>query len=171
MRTITKNEVVAVVKNLNMVIDFITPENCYDKVIEFFTITSYLQDHAKELEALLPPIEGFKFCWIKSPWRRKSEARRARAEAALRVFIKEINKVGRDGRNSQGCNRTDQGEAISSNDLYFGEDSEYGRISPPMSVAGAKECGDKDVERIMRRIIYHFVKSCQSLFDTRWITD
>lgn len=163
MKLFSKNEFVTDVMNLNQIIDHINEENCYDKVVEFFTITSYLQDHAREIEELLPPVRGFKFCGIKSFYRKECEFKRAKAELGLKVFMQELNKAGRD---MHGHNRTENGEEVSKDNLYFGDVAgiwtftvaEFERVK-----------NDTYVQENIRNQITNFVRSYKGSFDVDWV--
>ena len=159
------NRLVAEVMNLNQIINHINEKNCYEEVVKFYQITSYLQDHAREIEELLPTVRGFKFCGIKSNRRKESEARRDLAK----VFISKINSVGRDGHGTashRGRNRTDPGEKVCADDLWF----ECAEMLGSMSVARAKRCSDENVQKFMRKVITNFVKS-QGKFEINWLTN
>lgn len=164
MKLFTKNEFVTEVMNLNQIINHINKENCYDKVVEFFTITSYLQDHAREIEELLPPIRGFKFCGIKSSYRKECEFKRSKAELGLKVFLNELNKAGRD---MYGHNRTEHGEPVSKNNIYFGDTA--GIWTFPV-VKFEEECkNDTYVQENIRNQITNFVRSYKGSFDIDWV--
>lgn len=163
MKVFSKNEFVTDVMNLNQIINHINEENCYDKVVEFFTITSYLQDHASEIEELLPPVRGFKFCGIKSSYRKECEFKRAKAELGLKVFLSELKKAGRD---LYGHNRTKHGEKITKNNLYFGDVAGIFTLT----VAKFEECkNDLYVQENIRNQITNFVRSYKGSFDVDWV--
>lgn len=164
MKSLSKNELIAEVMNLNATIEFINEGNCYDQVISFFRITSYLQDHSKEILNLLPQIEGHKLCGIKSHRRRLSEIKRAQAKKELKKFLKEINKAG---RNLNGHNRTKPGEKVTKDNVYFGDIS--GSWLFPISKF-ENECKKNEfVQNRIRKQITSFVKSYKNIFNTEWL--
>ena len=163
MRELNRNEVVAIIMNLNSVIDHITPENCYDKVIEFFKLTSKLQDSRKELEKLLPAIEGRKFYKWKSSQRKQSEEKRAEAEMQFESFMYEISKAG---RNPYGYNRTETGETVTKDKVFFG--NIWGIIT--LSVEELEKCpNDTYVQERVRNQITGFVRTYKNQFKTDWL--
>ena len=163
MRELNGNVVAAMIMNLNAVIDHITTENCYDKVIEFFRITSELQDHAKDLEALLPPITGRKFLKWKSSKRKQSEERRAKAEELFENFRLEISKTG---RNLYGYNRTNPGEYVTKDKVFFG--NVWGINT--LSVEELEKCPDDAYIQIrVRAQIIRFVKNYEHRFKIDWL--
>lgn len=170
MKNLTKNELVAHIMTLNSIIRFIDERNCYEKVVEFFSITSELQDCSDQFEGFLPPIKGFKFLWYKSAKRKRSETNRMRTEAELRNFLQEIDKAGRDGHDRNRHNRTNPGEMVREDKLYLGEiQTKHGSLLNLFSIARAKECKDEDIQKIMRETIILFVKSFQNKFNTDWL--
>lgn len=163
MKLFSKNQFVAEVMNLNQIINHINEENCYDKVVEFFTITSYLQDHAREIEELLPPVRGFNFCGIKSLYRKECEFKRNKAELGLKVFMSELNKAGRD---MYGHNRTERGETVSKDNIYFGDVAGIWTFT----VAKFENLkNDAYVQENIRAQITGFVKSYEGSFNVDWV--
>ena len=174
MKKYSKTDLVADIMNLNQIIDHINEANCYEEVVKFYQITSHIQDCAEEVLKFLPVVKGFKFCGCKSNHRKESEARRELAEAGLKVFISKINSVGRDGHGSvfhRGRNRTEPGEKVCADKLYFGSmQTEYTSLLGSISITKAKDCKDEDTQKIMRKTITDFVKS-QGKFETNWLTN
>lgn len=164
MKLFTKNEFVTEVMNLNQIINHINEENCYDKIVEFFTITSYLQDHAGEIEELLlPPVRGFKFCGFKSSYRKETEFKRAKAKVGLNKFLSELRKSGRD---LYGHNRTKHGEAVSKDNIYFGD---IAGINTLTVAKFERVKNDAYVQENIRAQITRFVKSYQNSFNLDWV--
>ena len=164
MKLFSKNQFVAEVKNLNQIINHINEENCYDKVVEFFTITSYLQDHAREIEEFLPTVRGFKFCGIKSSYRKECELKRAKAKLGLNVFMRELNKAGRV---KDGHNRTERGETVSKDNVWFGNVA--GIWSFTVAEFENKSKNDAYVQENIRAQITEFVKSYEGSFNLDWL--
>ena len=165
MGKLSKNELLAQVMNLRSIIEHINSENCCDEIVKFFTITSSIQDRAQEIEELLPVVEGkmCKFFGWKSDLRKKSETRRFEAEKGFKNFMYEINKAG---RNPYGYNRTELGEPITKDKLFFGDRSGINTIT----VKKLEECKkDLYVQEIVRFQIVDFVKSYKASFNTDWL--
>ena len=155
METITKNQFIAEVQNLKAIIDSINTENCYDKIVEFFTITSHLQDCSDEIRNL--PLKGFKV------WGRRSEVRRA-AEIGHEKFLEQVHKAGRC---SYGYNRTEPGETVTKDNLYFGD--VHGIWTFTVSEFQYEHGNDAYVQEHVRNQITGFVKSYTKSFDTDWL--
>ena len=164
MKLFSKNQLVAEVMKLNQIINHINEENCYDKVVEFFTITSYLQDHAREIEEFLPTVRGFNFCGIKSSYRKECEFKRAKAKLGLNVFMSELNKAGRD---KYGHNRTESGEAVSKDNIFFGDIAEIWTFC--IADFENKCKNDAYVQENIRAQITGFVKSYEGSFNLDWV--
>ena len=162
-KMITKEQIIAGVQNLNAVIATANLDNCYEKILQFFRITSTLQDHSGEFERFLPPIEGIKFCGWRSTQRKKSETKRAQAEKALQRFISEISK---SGRNLYGYNRTKPGENVTKDKIFFGNTG--GIIT--LTVEEFEKCpNDVYVQEHIRNQIVDFMKSYKASFNTEWL--
>lgn len=159
-----RDELTKAVQRLNEVIDSISTENCYDKVVEFFQLTSTLQDRSEEFEVLLPPLSGFKFCGWKSPAFKRSEAERRRVMAGLTRFLREINKAG---RNPYGHNRTEHGQMVTKDNLYFG--NVWGIWT--FTVREFEDECEKDtyIQEHVRDQITGFVKGYKNSFNTDWL--
>ena len=164
MKIITKNELVAHVMNLNSIIRFINEENCYNNVVEFFKITSDLQDRSEEIRELLPSVEGTKFCCWKSAKRKHSEAIRLNAENGLNTFMSEINKAGRD---LYGHNRTQPGKIVTKDNLYFGDIAGIHTFTIRRFENEFKD--EEDVQKVIRNQIVCFVRSYKDSFKTDWL--
>lgn len=167
-----KNELVAHVMNLNSIIRFIDEENCYEKVIEFFRITSDLQDQSEKFRELLPPIEGFEFHGWKSAKRKRSEINRMKVEAGLDEFLIEINRAGRNGHGSFGhrCghNRTDPGETVTKNNIYFGDTADEDcSVIGSLPISRLEGESNSTIQKCIRKHITDFVKSFS--FNTDWL--
>ena len=163
MEKLSKNELVAQVKNLNVIIEHINTENCYDEIVKFFTITSVIQDRTQEIKEFLPPIEGIKFWMWKGNRRKRSEAKRAQAEKALQRFISEISK---SGRSLYGYNRTKPGEDITKDNIFFGNIEGINTLSVKEL---EKHPNDAYVQKHIRNQITEFVKSYKNSFNTDWL--
>jgi hypothetical protein len=157
-------QLVADVMNLNTIIRFIDTSNCYEKIVSFFRITRELQDHSEEFKRLLPRIEGFKFCKLKSEKRKKSEAIRHEMEMGLKVFLHEINKVE---KNSFDINKTEFGKKITKDNIFFGNIWGIPRHSIREFEEDLKD--DTFVQERIRDQILNFVKHYENSFDLDWL--
>ena len=155
METISKNQFIAEVQNLKAIVDSINTQNCYDKIVEFFTITSHLQDCSDEIRLL--PLKGFKV------WGKRSEKRRS-AEIELENFLAQIHKAGRC---SYGYNRTEPGETVTKDNLYFGDVHGIWTFTVRKFEDECKN--DAYVQEHIRNQITGFVKSYKSSFNTDWL--
>jgi len=152
---ITKDQFVLEVQNLKAIVRSISTENCYDKIVEFFTITSHLQDCSDEIRQF--PLKGFKVLGI------RSEQRKA-AEVELGKFLRQVHKAGRC---TCGYNRTERGERVTKDNVFFGD--VYG-IWKSSVRKFENECkDDEDVQKHIRNQITGFVKSYRNSFDTGWL--
>ena len=155
METFSKDQFITKVQKLNSVIDSINTENCYDKVVEFFDITSYLQDHSEEIKAL--PLRGTRILFLKT-------FRRARSEISLEIFM---NRLKVAGRCSYGHNRTEPGEPITKANIYFG--NVWGICTYPIKRFEYVFKDSKFVQEHIRNQITEFVKSYKDKFNTDWV--
>ena len=67
----SKQEVITKVEELKLVIKRTSLQNCYDKAVEFFVITSYLHDNLEEIKTL--PLKGWRVFGLKSHQRQIAE--------------------------------------------------------------------------------------------------
>ena len=152
---ISKDQFIAEVQNLKAIVDSISTQNCYDKIVEFFTITSHLQDCSDGIRQL--PLKGFKVCG------KRSEQRKL-AEIELEKFLAQIHKAGRC---SYGYNRTEPGETVTKDNLYFGDI--YGIWTFTVRKF-EDECKNVAyVQKHVRNQITGFVKSYKDSFGTNWL--
>ena len=159
----TKEQLITEVQNLNAIIATTNLDNCYEKVVSFFRITSKIQDHAKDLEALLPSIEGKKFYGWKSKQRKSSEKRRAEAEKLFESFRYELSKAG---RNPYGYNRTETEKPVTKDKVFFGDIEGINTLS----IEKLEKCPDDTyVQNHVRSQIVRFVKSYKNSFNTDWL--
>ena len=163
MEKLSKNELVAQVKNLNVIIENINTENCYDEIVKFFTITSVIQDRTQEIKEFLPTVKGIQFCGWRSAQRKKSKARRLEAEKGCKNFMYEISKAG---RNLYGYNRTKPGEDVTKDKIFFGN---IGGLITLSVKELEKHTNDVYVQENIRNQITEFVKSYKNSFNTDWL--
>ena len=152
---ITKDQFVLEVQNLKAIVRSISTENCYDKIVEFFTITSHLQDCSNEIRQL--PLKGCKVFGIRSKQRKS-------AEAGLGKFLQQVHKAGRC---PSGYNRTKSGEIITKDNLYFGD--VYGIWTNTVRKFESDCWNDEDVQKHIRNQITGFVQSYKNSFNTDWL--
>ena len=127
----------------------------YDKVVEFFTITSSLQDRSEEIRNL--PLKGLKV------WGRRSEQRRE-AEIQLEKFLEQVCRAGRC---PYGYNRTKTGETVTKDNLYFGD--VHGIYTFTVRKFENECKNDAYVQKHIRDQITGFVKSYSQSFNTDWL--
>ena len=164
VKKLSLGQLVADVLNLNTIIRFINKDNCYEQVVRFFSLTSELQDHSEDLKQFLPCVEGFKFFGLKSEKRKKSEVRRQEAEMGLKAFLQEVNGAGRD---SFGINRTEFGEKITKDKIFFG--NVWGISTFSVREFEGKYRDDAFVQEHVRDQICNFVRSYKNSFNLDWL--
>ena len=150
---ITKNDVITLTEGLNYIIEGCSTNNCYDRALNFFAYTSYIQDHKQDIENL--PIKGKKF------WRKKTQKRKI-AEHEREKFFIEIEKAGRD---LSGHNKTMPGEDVTKEKIFFG-------CSPELSIArweSATYLNDKLAQEQVKRQIISYLWSFYNSFRTDWL--
>ena len=176
MERITKQSLISLVWDLNGIINNINYENCYDRVVQFFGLTSTLEDNLSEIGKLpikcihIHRLAGFVIFGFKSKARKKSEeARRGAEEKNKRIesqrdfFFKEVRKAGRD---LCGRNRTKPGEQVTKHNVYFGNTG--GIWTFP--VAKFEELKDDDyVQSKIRQQIVSFVQGYKDSFKLDWL--
>jgi len=177
MSKLTKEAFISTVRDLNGIIRSCEYENCYNKVVQFFNITSVLHDHLGDIydfplskpPVSKRPLKGVNFFGIKSRARKQAEAeRQEQAEARKRVeakrdrFIAEVTKAG---RNPYGINRTKSGEQVTEHNVYFG--NIFGLWTG--TVAKFEACEDTYVQEKIRQQIVEFVQSYESSFQLDWL--
>ncbi len=150
---ITKQSLISLVRDLNGIINNINYENCYDRVIQFFNLTSKLDDRWIEISQL--PLKGWKFWSFKSKDRKQAEADRA-------FFFKEVKKAGRC---PHGINRTERGEEVTKDNVYFGDI--FGIFTRTVATFEAFE-GSFVQEKIRQQIV-SFVQSYKDSFKLDWL--
>ena len=155
METISRNQFIAEVQNLKAIVSNISTENCYDKIVEFFTITSHLQDCSNEIKQL--PLKGVKILGIRS-------GQRKTAEVGLGKFLQQVHKAGRC---PYGYNRTKSGETVTKDNLFFG--NVYGIWTCSVRKFENDCRDDEDVQKHIRNQITGFVKSYRNSFNTDWL--
>lgn len=140
------------VNKLNSVIIGTNVANCYDKALEFFSITSDLHDNLLEIESF--PLNGWEFLGIKSKKRKIAET--ARSKFAQNVI--------RAGRSTVGPNRTSRGEEVTKYNLFFGN-SDDGAI--PIKLL--EKDIDPHLQQSIRIQISNFIESFEGKFDISWL--
>jgi len=153
MEKLTKQSLISLVNDLNGIIRSCEYENCYNKVIQFFNLTSKLDDRLHEVYDI--PLRGWEFWGIKSKDRKRAETDRA-------FFTKEVHKAGRD---SCGINRTNPGEEVTKNDVFFGDI--FGIWTG--SVAKFEACKEPFVQEKIRQQIVNFIQSYKNSFKVDWL--
>ncbi len=142
------------IKSLRSIIECINEENCYDEVIKFFKLTSELQDCSEGFIGLLPSVEG-------------SETNRAK-KVGLEQFLEAINRAGRNGHGSRVYNRTNPGELITKNNIYFGNfTDDVCSFMGCLTISQLETEPDLETQECVRKHITAFVKSFS--FNTDWL--
>ena len=149
MEKITKQSLISLVKDLNGIIRDTRYENCYTRVVQFFNLTSKLDDRWIEISEL--PLKGWKFWGFKSKDRKQAEADRA-------FFFKEVKKAGRC---PYGINRTKRGEEVTKDNVYFGDI--HGIWTDTVAKFEALE--NPSIQEVIRWQIVEFVQSYMSSFN------
>ncbi|MBQ5945411.1 hypothetical protein IJL65_03295 [bacterium] len=151
---VSKEGIITLVRELNAIIREINYNNCYDYVVEFFKRTSLFDDYWAEIKDL--PLKGTKVFGIKSKARKK-------AEADCAFFFKEVHKAGRD---LCGHNRTNPGEEVTKENVYFGD--VWGLHTHTIAqFERAKD--DPNVREAIPRQIVDFVQSYKNSFKVDWL--
>ncbi len=149
----TKSDVVSIIKELNFIIERCCTDNCYDRILEFFAYTSYIQDRKEDIKKL--PIKGQRF------WRKKTQKREF-AEHEREKFFIEIERAGRD---LSGHNKTMPGEDVTKEKIFFGCD-------PELSIARWESTihfNDEAAREKVKHEIVAFIWSFYNLFKTDWL--
>ena len=157
-KKLEKWSLIELVKSLNAIIDSINEGNCYDKVVEFFAITAYLQDNSSEIKELIPPVKGFKFLGIKGARLRRSENRNTGGT----MFLSQINGAGRNVY-FRHYNHTNYGENVTKKNVFFEADCGWVTIK----FCESERAQDEDLQKHIREQIVRFVKSFS--FDVTWL--
>ena len=150
---ITKNDVVTIARGLNSIIEGCCTNNCYDRALNFFAYTSYIQDHKEDIENL--PIRGKKI------WRKKTQKREIAEHEREKFFI----EIERAGRNLSGHNKTMPGEDVTKEKIFFG-------CSPELSIArweSTAYINDKASQEKVRQEIVNFIWGFYHSFRTDWL--
>ena len=150
---ITKENLITKVEELKLVIKRTSLQNCYDKAVEFFVITSYLHDNLEEIKTL--PLKGWRVFGLKSHQRQIAEQQRKK-------FLTSIVKAG---RNLYGNNRTLRGEIISKDVIYFGNIN--GMNTLPISTFETKQ--DPELQMTIRGQVAQFIQSYWLDFEIDWL--
>lgn len=103
-----KNDVERIVRTINSTVESCSNDNCYDQVLQFFMLTSLLQEHKDDIEKL--PIKGHRFLYIKTDTRKNAEEQREK-------FFTELEKLGRNSHH----NKSRLGEPITKEKIFFGD--------------------------------------------------
>ena len=151
---LSKGELVAKVRDLNTIINSISKNNCYDKVIEFFRITSELGDRTPEICKL--PRKGVQLFGTKS-------SKRVSADKHLSHFLSSLRSAGRD---EYGVNRTSPGETITKDKIFFGNIEGLNTLSV---TACESIVDDRYLQNAIRGQICRFVRSYRDHFDINWV--
>lgn len=149
----TKTGLTTLVNNLNEIISSISCENCYSMVVKFFTLTSMFEDYESDIKKL--PLKGWQICGVKSNTRKEAESSRD-------FFFKEVRKAGRE---PHGHNRTEPGEVVTENNVFFGD--VFGIFTK--NIADFSACKDEYVQQHIRNQIVGFVKSYNKSFKVDWL--
>ena len=161
------------VNRLHEITQTIDEKNCWTKVIDFFNLTSYLQDNVEEI--VLIPLKGketrtvwgyikhtisngFKKGRNRTPYFSPEELKSIEMRDK---FIKEVNKGGRD---EFGFNRTKKGETVTKDKVYFG--NIYGLFT--LNVNVWENTNDKEAQSLVANQIVRFVRSYKNSFNTDW---
>ena len=153
MKELKRDAFISKVRSLNLIIREISYENAYQKVVEFFRITSSIQDRMEDVYKF--PLRGWSFLGIKSRERKQ-------AEIARSVFMSQITSAG---RSKSGPNRTERGEAITKFDVYFGGIYEI----PQLAIADLEAIKAPGVQEKVRAQIEGFVVGYKHWFNTDWL--
>lgn len=149
-----KDWIVSVVKDLNGIIKDIDYDNCCDLVIKFFGLTSLLDDNRFMISK--PPLKGVSFLGIKSRSRKRAET-----DCASFMIC-----VGLAGRDLHSHNRTSPGEAVTKDNVYFGEI--YGL--PLITLAELEKITDDEYMQMkIHQQILLFVREFKGGFKLDWL--
>lgn len=158
MKTSKKSEgelaLINQVYELNRIIRNANVATCYDTIVEFFALTSKIQDDGVYLQL---PLKGWSFLGFKSPKRKKAEEK----------LYKFCVSLERGGRNQYGHNRTSRGEAVTKNNVFFGDINGI----CTNTVAAFQKSEDPHVQQEIRTQITHFVESYKGCFSLDWVRD
>ena len=161
------------VSRLNEITKTINEKNCWTQVINFFNLTSYLQDNVEEI--VLIPLKGKEtrtvWGYIKHTIRNVFKKERDRTpyfspeelESIKKrdKFIKEVIKGGRD---KYGYNRTEKGETVTKDKVYFG--GIHGLNT--LNVTAWESTTDQGTKDLIAQQIIGFVRSYKDSFNTDW---
>ena len=106
MKKLTKIELIADMKKLNAICEFITRENFYEMIVKFYSITSKLYDNIEEIEKF--PPRGWRILGIKTKKRKEAE----KAKSDLIYFIKKYGRYS-------SRNRSTDGDKITKDNIYL----------------------------------------------------
>lgn len=149
-----KEQFISEVQHLNRVIDEISEENCYNKIVEFFRVSSYLNDYYEEILEL--PLKDVS----KSD---KNSEHYLELELARKRFLGELSSAGRC---LYGHNRTHPGERVTKDKLFFGNTDGYPWF--PVNIA-ERMGGHAEFQATIRRQMTGFVNNFKNCFKTDWV--
>lgn len=140
------------VQYLNAIINDVKQQNCYNSILDFFKITSYLHDREDEIACL--PLKGWQILGYKSASRKK-------AEKSRNLFIDALNKAGRDSQ----YNHSHFGEEVTKDHIFFGNACGVckGRISR------FETSSRSDIQEVVRPQIIEFIESFKDQFSLDWL--
>jgi hypothetical protein len=161
------------VNRLHEITQTIDEKNCWTKVIDFFSLTSYLQDNVEEI--VLIPLKGKEtrtvWGYIKHTISNGFKKERNRTPyfspeelKSIELRDKFINEVTKGGRDEYGYNRTKKGEKVTKDKVYFG--NIYGLFTLDVNVW--ENTTDKEAKGLVAQQIVRFVRSYKNSFNTDW---
>jgi len=147
-----KIDFITKVHYLDAIIDQVEYENCYNSILDFFKLTSDLQD--RRLEIYYLPLKGFQFLGMTSRSRKKAEKQRD-------LFIQTLDRAGRNTT----YNRTQPGENVTKDKIFFGNACGVcnGRISKFESST------KNEIHEVVKPQIIKFVESFKGQFALDWL--
>jgi len=140
------------VQYLNAIIDNVEYDNCYNNIVDFFKLTSYLQDRKSEILTL--SLKGWELLSYASRSRKKAEKQRD-------SFIDTLDRAGRGTK----YNKTKSGEEITKEKIFFGNACGVcnGRISK------FESSDNSEIQGVVRPQIIRFVRSFKGRFSLDWL--
>lgn len=149
---ITKSGLCVRIQYLNAIINSVNYEDCYQKVVAFFNVTSYLEDRQEEIKKL--PLKGFKIFDFKSGTRKCAEAQRE-------LFIERLKRAGR--QNNHNCSMP--GELANKDNIFFGNIDGIctGKVSK------FETSQKSEIQEVVRPQIMKFISSFKGYFSLDWL--
>lgn len=149
---LTKKTLTLRVQYLDAIIKDVAYDNCYNSILDFFKVTSYLHDRRSQIDSL--PLKGWKFLGHVSRSRKKAEEKK-------NLFIQTLNRAGRDSK----YNHSHFGEEVTKEDIFFGNACGVvnGRISKFESSSKSQ------IQEVVRPQIIKFVESFKDQFSLDWL--